>query len=205
MAVGAVVAFWGVAILLVLTPGADWAYVIGAGLRSRSVVPAIAGLLAGYVVLTAVVAAGVGALVSSSPVVLTVLTTVGGLYLIRLGINALLRPSGPVGEADGGAGTWVRQAAIGAGTSGLNPKALLLFLALLPQFTTPSSDWPLAAQIMVLGLVFVTSCAIVYTAVAFGSRLILSARPSWARVVSRCSGAAMLTIGVVLLLHQITA
>ncbi|MFJ9779111.1 LysE family translocator [Amycolatopsis sp. NPDC101161] len=204
MAVGAVVAFWGVAILLVLTPGADWAYVIGAGLRSRSVVPAITGLLVGYLVLTAVVAAGVGALVSSSPVVLTVLTTVGGLYLIWLGINALLRPAG-VGEADGGAGTWMRQAAIGAGTSGLNPKALLLFLALLPQFTTPSSAWPLAAQIMVLGLVFVTSCAIVYTAVAVGSRLILSARPSWARIVSRCSGAAMLTIGAVLLLHQIAA
>ena len=33
MAVGAVAAFWAVSFLLVLTPGADWAYAIAAGLR----------------------------------------------------------------------------------------------------------------------------------------------------------------------------
>ena len=43
--------------LLVLVPGADWAYAIAAGLRDRSVLPAVAGLLAGYAVLTTVVAA----------------------------------------------------------------------------------------------------------------------------------------------------
>ena len=58
MAIGVVIAFWGVSFLLVLVPGADWAYAIAAGLRDRSVLPAVAGLLAGYVALTAVVAAG---------------------------------------------------------------------------------------------------------------------------------------------------
>ena len=62
----------------------------------------------------------------------------------------------------------VRQAATGLGISGLNPKVLLLFLALLPQLTDPEARWPLAAQIMALGLVHVASCALVYTAVAPG-------------------------------------
>ena len=32
-------AFWAVSILLVITPGMDWAYVISAGIRGRVVVP----------------------------------------------------------------------------------------------------------------------------------------------------------------------
>ena len=36
----AVVAFWAVSLMFVLTPGADWAYAIAAGLRHRTVVPA---------------------------------------------------------------------------------------------------------------------------------------------------------------------
>lgn len=31
-------AFWGVSLLLVMTPGMDWAYVISAGIRGRGVV-----------------------------------------------------------------------------------------------------------------------------------------------------------------------
>jgi threonine/homoserine/homoserine lactone efflux protein len=51
----------------------------------------------------------------------------------------------------------------GAGVSGLNPKALLLFLALLRQFITRSPAWPLAAQIVLLGLVHTANCAVIYT------------------------------------------
>ncbi|CAM5650162.1 hypothetical protein [Streptomyces antimycoticus] len=39
---------WTTDLLLVFTSGADWAYATAAGLRDRSVVPAVAGLTAGY-------------------------------------------------------------------------------------------------------------------------------------------------------------
>lgn len=47
MAVGTVAAFWAVSFLFVLTPGADWAYAIAAGLRHRTVVPAVGGCCRG--------------------------------------------------------------------------------------------------------------------------------------------------------------
>ncbi|RLU05792.1 lysine transporter LysE, partial [Pseudomonas prosekii] len=51
------VAFWAVSILFVITPGADWAYAISAGLKGRVVMPAVAGLLSGHLIATLVVAA----------------------------------------------------------------------------------------------------------------------------------------------------
>ena len=47
--------------------------------------PAVGGVVAGYVVLTAIVAAGVATLVARSPALLTGLTVLGALYLLRLG------------------------------------------------------------------------------------------------------------------------
>jgi threonine/homoserine/homoserine lactone efflux protein len=203
MAGGTVAAFWAVSFLLVITPGADWAYAIAAGLRHRVVLPAVGGLLVGHLAATVVVVAGVGALVARSPLVLTLLTAVGAAYLVWLGIGMLAHPAAPQAHTEESAASWLRQAAKGAGISGLNPKVFLLFLALLPQFTDPDAALPTSAQIVVLGLVHVASCAVVYTGVGTGARRVLRARPTAARTVSRFSGAAMIVIGLVLLAEQL--
>jgi threonine/homoserine/homoserine lactone efflux protein len=101
------------------------------------------------------------------------------------------------------AGSAWRQAIKGFGISGLNPKVFLLFLALLPQFVVATATWPLATQIMVLGLVHVANCAAVYTGVGVGDRRVLRARPSTARWISRVSGIAMILIGAVLTGEQV--
>jgi len=203
MAIGAVTGFWTVSLLLVLVPGAAWAYAIAAGLRDRSVLPAVAGLLTGYVALTAVVAAGVASLVARWPVLLTALTVLGALYLLWLGISTLGRPSVPAAAADEGSRPWVRLAAKGAGISGLNPKALLLFVALLPQFATRGTAWPFPAQIALLGLVHTANCAVVYTGVGTAARRVLRARPAITAAVTRCSGAAMIVIGAFLVAERL--
>jgi threonine/homoserine/homoserine lactone efflux protein len=205
MAIASVLAFWAVSLLLVLVPGADWAYAIAAGLRDRSVLPAVGGLVAGYVALTAVVAAGVAALIARSPLMLTVLTTFGACYLLWLGISTLSRPRTPCAAAGATSAGWLRRAAKGAGTSGVNPKGLLLFLALLPQFISHSAGWPVAAQIAVLGLVHTANCGVVYTSVGVTARRVLRTRPATAAAVTRCSGAAMIVIGVLLLSERLLA
>jgi threonine/homoserine/homoserine lactone efflux protein len=197
MNAGQLIAFWGVSFLLVLVPGADWAYVIGAGLRGRSVLASAAGLLVGYVALTVVVAAGVGAVVATVPHFLSTLTIVGAAYLIFLGLGPLAKPTIPIAEA-----RQPRSALLaGIGTSGLNPKGLLLFLALLPQFTDPRGRWPTAVQIAALGLVHVLSCGIVYPSVGLLARAVLGRRPRAARAAIRTSGAAMIIIGLALLIR----
>ena len=203
MPVGTIAAFWGVSFLFVITPGADWAYAMAAGLRNRTVLPAVGGLLLGHLAATAAVAAGVAVMVARSPLVLAALTVGGAAYLMWLGLGTLRHPALPEAGTDEGNESWVRQAAKGAGISGLNPKVFLLFLALLPQFANPDAAWPVPVQIATLGLVHVASCAVVYTGVGTGARRVLRARPGAAKVVSRVSGAAMVVLGLVLLVEQV--
>lgn len=196
-------AFWAVSFLFVITPGADWAYAISAGLFGRVVLPAVAGLLIGHLLATLVVAAGVGGLVASNPLALSVLTIGGSLYLLWLGINMLRNPSTPAAAESQASGSWSRWTIKGACVSGLNPKVFLLFLALLPQFTDPTAAWPVPMQIMALGLLHALSCGVIYLLVGFGSRSVLQARPVAARFVSRLSGAIMILIAAILLAEQL--
>jgi threonine/homoserine/homoserine lactone efflux protein len=220
MAVGAALGFWAMSALLVLVPGADWAYVIAAGLRDRAVWPAVSGLLLGYLALTAVVAAGVAASVARTPAVLTVLTFVGAGYLIWLGAGVLARPPAiPLRAADAAGrrapvrpgpglargsvalrpGSAGRAVVRGFGVSGLNPKGLLLFLALLPQFTDPRGNWPVAAQIGLLGALHTANCGAGYLGVGVLARSVLRSRPDAARLTTRLSGVAMVMLGIALL------
>ena len=205
MAASSIAAFWVVSSLLIMVPGADWAFTIGAGLRGHSVVPAVGGIVLGYAAMTIAVAAGVGTLVARSPALLTALTIAGGLYLIWHGAATFAKPSAL--HTPGSAPASTRQATLvrGAGVSALNPKGLLLFLALLPQFASPHGSWPLAVQLGVLGLVFMLSCGAFYLCLGSFARKALHARPAAARAVSRFSGAAMIVIGVFLLVDRLIA
>jgi threonine/homoserine/homoserine lactone efflux protein len=82
MAGGTVAAFWAVSFLLVITPGADWAYAIAARLRHSTVLPAVGGLLTGHLAATAVVAAGAATVLARSPLAMTTLTAAGAAYLV---------------------------------------------------------------------------------------------------------------------------
>jgi threonine/homoserine/homoserine lactone efflux protein len=207
MAVSSVLAFWAVAALLIAVPGPDWAFVLGSGLRARTAVPAVGGLVVGYGAVTVIVAAGVGALVARSPALLTGLVLVGGLYLVWLGARTLARPKAPDALADSSedapGGTGRGTLAKGIGVSALNPKGLLLFVALLPQFTSPHWGWPLPAQLGLLGLVFMASCAAFYLCLGTFARRVSHARPAAALAITRFSGAAMIVIGALLLIERL--
>jgi threonine/homoserine/homoserine lactone efflux protein len=200
MPIESILAFWGVTALLIVVPGPDWAFAISAGLR-RQVRPAVAGIVLGYLLMTAVVAAGLGALVAASPVALTALTIVGALYLAWLGIGTVRKP-GTVTTTDSSTG---RRGTLAKGiaVSGLNPKGLLIFVAILPRFTNPHAALPVATQLACLGLVFVASCALVYSCVGLSARSLPRAKPMIAVVVSRVSGAAMIILGAALLIEPI--
>ncbi|SLM99317.1 LysE family translocator [Brevibacterium yomogidense] len=81
-------AFWGLTTLLICTPGADWAYLITAGLRGRGV-QAVLGMVVGHFAIALAVALGLAALVAEHAWMLTVISVAGGLYLLWLGTSAL--------------------------------------------------------------------------------------------------------------------
>jgi len=199
-------AFTIVAVTLACTPGVDWAYSISAGLRQRSFIPAVAGLCSGYVVHTALMALGLAALLAGIPGLLGWLTVAGAAYLLWLGISTLRSWRGARFSADDAVGqsrNQLRSFLLGMGTSGINPKGLLFFLALVPQFVSPDAPLPVPVQSGLLGLTFVILAGLVYTGVALASRRLLHSRPAAARVVTLASGIVMVGLGVVLLAEQL--
>jgi threonine/homoserine/homoserine lactone efflux protein len=203
VAISVLTAFWAVSMLFVMTPGADWAYAISAGMRGRWVMPAVAGMLSGHFLATLIVAAGVGSLVAGHPLALLLLTLAGCTYLLWLGGNLLLSPAVPQGGPGVAGDSGSRWAFKGFCVSGLNPKVFLLFLALLPQFTDPQSSWPVPVQILLLGLVHLCSSLVIYLLVGYGAKAVLSTRPEAAKWVGRLSGTAMILVALGLMIGQL--
>ena len=218
MEFSALLGFAAVALTLTLTPGADWAYTIAAGLRPGSPVPSVAGLCSGYVLHTALVAAGLGVVLAGRPDVVSWLSLAGALYLLWLGgttargwrgagfagsrADAALPSGASLSGAVGRRGGAVRDYLRGVATSGINPKALLLFVAVMPQFIVQGSEVPVAAQTAAMGATHILLTVVVYSLVAVAARRILRARPRAARVVTLASGVIMIGIGAVLLAEQ---
>jgi threonine/homoserine/homoserine lactone efflux protein len=198
-------AFLVVAAALACTPGVDWAYTIAAGLRQRSFVPAVAGLCGGYVLHTALLVAGLAAVLAGMPGVLGWITLAGAGYLLWLGVGTLRSWRGAIftAHADGGSGTQLRTFLQGMGTSGINPKGLLFYVALIPQFISADASLPVPVQSGLLGMTFVALAGLVYTVVALLSRTLLQSRPGAARGVTLASGIIMVALGAVLLGEQV--
>ncbi|MGY2744685.1 LysE family translocator [Arthrobacter sp. UYCu723] len=200
-------AFMVVAGALACTPGVDWAYSITAGLRQRSFVPAVAGLCGGYLLHTVLLVAGLAALLTGIPGVLGWLTVAGAAYLLWLGVTTIRSWRGASfggGAADMTApANQFRTFLQGMGTSGINPKGLLFYVALVPQFVSPEASLPVPVQSGLLGLTFVLLVAVVYSCVALLARKLLHSRPGAARRVTLASGIIMVVLGVVLLSEQL--
>lgn len=197
-------AFWSVSILFVITPGIDWAYAITSGVKGNFVLPAVAGLLFGHFLATLIVAAGVGTLIASYPILLFSLTMVGALYVFWIGINLCLHPTS-IAQHD----TTINPSHLskswfvkGICISGLNPKVFLFFLALLPQFIDATSTFPIALQIVLLGMIHILSCGVVYLIVGLSAKKLFSSRPHAMQVISRISGMVMMIIAIILVLEQ---
>ncbi|KAB1642710.1 LysE family translocator [Gulosibacter chungangensis] len=195
-----VASFWGVSILLVLTPGMDWAYVISAGLgRRQGVLPAVLGVLSGHAIATLAVSAGLATLVAASPVTMTILTFAGSGYMIWLGIQILRQPANTNLETRAISANNSRLFVKGLVMNLLNPKLYLFFVALLPQFISTTASWPIGVQIVLLGGIHILTCAGAYFAVGYGASSILIGRPRAAKIVGILSGVVMVGLGLALI------
>jgi homoserine/homoserine lactone efflux protein len=130
---------------LSLSPGPAVFYVVSQGVRGalRRSLPAAAGIISANAIYFTLSATSLGALIAASARFFTIAKWAGAAYLIYLGIKAL-RSAGSshavvLGETVSQEQGDRRRVYLGAITLQLaNPKALLFFLALLPQFIDPT-------------------------------------------------------------------
>ncbi|RRO94097.1 hypothetical protein CXF31_10275, partial [Corynebacterium bovis] len=183
-------AFLGLALVLIPVPGPDFFFMLTTGMRYHAVLRPVAGVAAGHLMLVALVVVGLGPLVSAHPVALKVLTVVGGLYLLYLGATVLR--SVRSASFTGGDGTGpesvnhlIRQ---GFGVAALNPKSLLFYAAILPQFVRPGAGWPVPLQFSVLSVVFLAGLLTFYAAVGMAGGRLGNASPRIAQIITAVAG-----------------
>ena len=147
--------FAGATLLLLALPGPSVLYVVARTVeqgRAAGLV-SVLGLETGALIHVGAAAAGMSALVASSPGAFAALRYGGAAYLLWLAARTLLRARGssPVAAAPASRVQLFRD---GVMVDLLNPKTALFFLAFLPGFVRVDAG-PVAVQVLLFGLVFV--------------------------------------------------
>ncbi|MFI0818546.1 LysE family translocator [Streptomyces sp. NPDC021098] len=199
-----ILAFAAMSLLVIVIPGPSVLFVIGRALAHgrRTALATVLGNLVGSYLLVIAVAWGLGALVESSATVFMGVKLAGAAYLVYLGVQAFrhrkeMRAADMEAPADERRGD-LRTILDGIFVGVTNPKGVVFFAAVLPQFVDHSAG-QVPLQMMVLGLVPVAIGMITDTLWGLGA----SAARSWfARsdrrlsMVGGAGGFAMIGLGV---------
>ncbi|PHV22948.1 lysine transporter LysE [Janthinobacterium sp. BJB446] len=158
----------------------------------------------GLFIISGVAMAGMGVVLATSATAFMLLKLAGALYLVFLGIKQWRSKTSVVADAPVVTGTanpnsfWklFRQGLTVALT---NPKAILFFSALFPQFITPGE--PVAIQFTVLTTSFVACAMLAHLFYANLARLLKTqlATPGRAKLFNRITGGAFVLLGLSLL------
>lgn len=198
--------FFGVSVLLGLSPGPDNLFVLmqSASQGRKAGMLVVLGLCTGLLGHTAAVALGLAALFATSPMAFGVIKLLGAIYLTYLAWQVWRSASGALGPASVPEVPPWRLYVRGIVMNLSNPKVALFFLAFLPQFVD-SSRGAVWGQVMQLGLVFMlaTLCtfgAISYFAAAIGQRLRGSVRAQ--ALLNRATALVLAGLALRLLLSE---
>ena len=199
-------AFGLVSFVLIVVPGPNVLFVISRSLmlgRAAGVGTALGGQLGVYTQVAAV-AFGVGALVARSVALFSIIKLAGAVYLGYLGVQAIRhrRALSAALQAPAERKSIVRIIGDGIAVGVTNPKSIVFFAAVLPQFANPSAGH-LPGQMLLLGAVFMVIavvCDSSYALVAGTARAWLARSPRRLEMVGGSGGLVMIGIGASLAL-----
>ncbi|GGE75715.1 LysE family translocator [Nesterenkonia cremea] len=152
--------FIAVIMLFLLPPGQDMAYMVAVGFQGGrlAAVRAILGIGTGMSVYATGVSLGLGAVVESNPMILDAVRILGAAYLAWLAHQSIKHARSAVhGQTVEASGNWYLKGTV---ISITNPKIILFYLAVLPQFLGSASNS--MAQMFMLGAVNVMSEVLLY-------------------------------------------
>jgi threonine/homoserine/homoserine lactone efflux protein len=202
-------AFVGISVVVILAPGPDTVIVTKNALihGRRAALGSAVGVNTGLLIWTTTAALGVAALIRSSAVAFDALKVAGAVYLVWLGLQALLaarrRTALVDAEARSGRDTgWAPGFRQGLISDLGNPKIAVFFTTLLPQFV--SSHHPVLLPYLGLGVIFVTITLVwlcFYALLAVQLSELLT-RPSVKAALDRISGVVLIGLGVRIALER---
>lgn len=188
-------AFALAAAAIVLSPGPDTMLILRYALTSGRPAgfAAVAGVQGGLMVHTLLAAAGVSALIASSPVLFRGLAVAGAGYLAWLGLLSFRAKAASAAQHRGPAASAARPFQAALFCNLLNPKVIVLFLALYPNFLAIGRG-DVTAQIATLSAVLVVinstwQVGLVWSADVARRWLV---RPRVQRLIGRITGAILI-------------
>lgn len=195
-------AFAAMSFLLIVIPGPSVLFVVGRALAQgrRAALTTVVGNTLGAYALVVAVALGVGSVVERSVLVFTALKLVGAAYLVYLGVKAVRQrrslQAAFTGDspAHGGLRTLWEGFAVGVA----NPKTIVFFAAVLPQFVDREQGH-VVPQMLLLGLVFNAIAVIsdsVWGLAAATARTWFARSPRRLAMVGGVGGLSMIGLGV---------
>ncbi|MFC7867759.1 LysE family translocator [Streptomyces murinus] len=196
-------AFSALALLLIVIPGPSVLFVVGRALAHgrRAALTTVAGNTLGAYVLVAAVALGIGPVVERSVLLFTALKLAGAAYLVYLGVKAW-RQRGSLRAAFTLSGpperSGLRTLGEGFAVGVANPKTMVFFAAVLPQFVDRAQGH-VPLQMLLLGLVFNVIALVsdsVWGLVASAARDWFARSPRRLSAVGGVGGLAMIGLGV---------
>ncbi|VWC55623.1 lysine transporter LysE [Burkholderia lata] len=203
--------FLAASAVLVYAPGPVNLLTMNQALRAgwRRALPCVWGGTLAVLLQLALTALCLNSLVHLDERALTVLRWAGAAYLVWLGCKQWLSrapagaPAAPVGPDGATTPETESHRALfwrGLATSGLNPKTLLFFPSFFPQFISPSADWSLNQQYLLLATTFAVLFAGGVASMALFSHRLSRAlqRPARMRAMNRVTGGLLVGMGAIM-------
>ena len=167
----------------------------------------MSGVQIGLIVHTLLAAAGISIVIASSPVLLKIVAVLGAAYLAWLGLQSIrggggLRiDNGEDGQTASASGQALKEGTL---SNLLNPKVILLFLALYPNFVDFSRP-DIVAQLVTLSFVLIGLNVFWLTPMALAADAIRRwvANPAFTRTINRLSGGTLIVMALMMLLQQL--
>jgi threonine/homoserine/homoserine lactone efflux protein len=199
---GHLIGFTLASLVIIVIPGPGVLFIVGRALAlgRRTALATAAGHAAGNYVVAACVAIGLGSLLQRSAQLFTAVKLAGALYLVFLGIQAFRHRqslASAMTQAAGASNGW-RALRDGFIVGVTNPKAFILFGAILPQFINRSAG-SVPAQMLLLALISVSlglASDSTWGLVASGVRAWFARSPRRYALVGGAGGLAMIGVGV---------
>jgi threonine/homoserine/homoserine lactone efflux protein len=200
---GQIGAFAAAAFVMIVIPGPSVLFVVGRALAHgrRTALASVVGNAVGVQVVAVCVALGIGTLVERSAVAFTVVKLAGAAYLVWLGIRAIRQRRGlasALAAATPGDQGWAKAVLEGFVVGIANPKAVILFAAILPEFVDRQAGH-VPGQMLMLSLVSFAIALIsdgAWSLVASGVRAWFARSPRRLELVGGAGGLAMIGLGL---------